>query len=278
MKYQGMRIDGFVMDKKMNLYMAGRGQPLILLHSLLSDSESFDRIMPALAARYRVIVPDLPGFGGSPASSGGFDETADRIASLIEAFAPDGEAVLLGNGFGAFVALQTAIRHPALISRLVLMGCGARFSDEGREAFRKMAAAASAGGLAAIAETAMNRLFAVEFQESHPDLMQDRRQAFLRTNVGVFCEACDTLASLDLSAGVSAVRCPTLVIVGDEDQATPSEMAYDLVGRLRDARLSILKGCAHVPPLQAPDEVIALLDQFLAAPVSAHAKTISLER
>lgn len=254
------------MDKKMSLYMAGRGQPLILLHSLLSDSESFDRIMPALAARYRVIVPDLPGFGGSPASSGGFDETADRIASLIEAFAPDGEAVLLGNGFGAFVALQTVIRHPALISRLVLMGCGARFSDEGREAFRKMAAAASAGGLAAIAETAMNRLFAVEFQESHPDLMQDRRRAFLRMNPSVFCEACDTLASLDLSAEASAVRRPTLIIVGDEDRATPLPMARELVQRLPDARLSVLKGCAHVPPLQAPEEVISLLDQFLSAP------------
>ena len=259
------------MNKKLNLYVAGNGRPLLLLHSLLSDRESFDRILPALSANYRVVVPDLPGFGASPASTG-LPETADRIAGLIDAFASDGEAIVLGNGFGAFVALQTAIRHPALLLRLVLVGCGARFSDQGREAFRKMAAAARAGGLEAVVETAMNRLFAPKFQADNPDLMEDRRKAFLLMDLEVFCNACSTLAELDLSTEAAKVAAPTLVVVGDADQATPLPMARDLVERLPDGQLRVLKGCAHVPPLQAPDRLLALVDEFLGCSVPAGLK------
>ena len=61
-----------------------------------------------------------------------------------------------------------------------------------------MAAASRAKGLAAITDVAMRRLFAPEFQESHPDLMADRRAAFLKTDPEVFRAACEALAALDL--------------------------------------------------------------------------------
>ena len=77
-----------------------------------------------------------------------------------------------------------------------------------------MAAASKAKGLAAITDVAMRRLFAPEFQAQHPDLMADRREAFLRTDPDVFRAACDALAALDLrpelaqgeSAGAGAGR------------------------------------------------------------------------
>ena len=71
---------------------------------------------------------------------------------------------MLGNGYGGFVALQMAIRHPNIATKLILADCGAAFSEAGREAFRNMAAASKAKGLAAITDVAMRRLFAPEFQ------------------------------------------------------------------------------------------------------------------
>lgn len=241
----------------------GAGPPLFLFHSLLSDSASFDAVMPRLAERFRVIVPDLPGFGGSPAVDGGLEEIADQMATFVRAAVPGGDVILFGNGYGAFVALQIAIRHPGLVARLVLAGCGARFSDPGREAFRNMAAAGRAKGLAAIADTAMARLFAPDFQAAHPDLMANRRAAFLRTDVDVFERACLSLAALDLSSQLTTVRIPVLMMVGDQDAATPPAMAVDLAGRVPQAELRILAGCAHVPPLQAPDLVIEAITAFL---------------
>jgi len=241
----------------------GAGQPIVLLHSLLSDRASFDRIMPDLASRFRVITINLPGFGTSEMATGGLPGIADAIATFIRGVASDERVILLGNGYGAFLSLQLAIRHPALVSSLVLADCGARFSEPGREAFRAMSRIAGEKGLAAIADTAMRRLFAPEFQAAHPELMQDRREAFLRTNLDVFHQACAALAALDLSTEAASLAVPTLVLAGEQDEATPPEMARELAAIIPSADLRLLPGCAHVPPLQAPGEFLAAIAPFL---------------
>ena len=144
----------------------------------------------SLSKSFRVIVPELPGFGGSQAVGGGLADVADRMAEAVKDAAGGQAAIVLGNGYGGFVALQMAIRHPGIAARLVLADCGAAFSEPGRDAFRNMAAASKAKGLAAITDVAMRRLFAPEFQAQHPDLMADRRAAFLRTDPDVFRAAC----------------------------------------------------------------------------------------
>jgi len=241
----------------------GEGTPLILFHSLLSDRASFDAIVAPLARSFRVIVPELPGFGHSRAVDGNLAAAADRMAELVSEVARGAGVVVLGNGYGGFIALQMAIRHPGLLTRLVLADSGAAFSESGREAFRTMASVSRAKGLAAIADVAMRRLFAPEFQESHPDLMRDRRAAFLRTSPEVFQAACDTLASLDLRAELPTVKMPVLVVVGEQDEATPPAMSRELAAGLPDAQLRIIAGCAHVPQLQAPKLFLGAIAGFL---------------
>ena len=127
-----------------------------------------------------------------------------------------------------------------------------------------MAAASRAKGLAAITDVAMRRLFAPEFQAQHPDLMADRRAAFLKTDPDVFRAACAALAELDLRGELKAVNVPALVLVGEFDEATPPPMSYELVAGLPQARLLIIPGCAHVPQLQAPAAFLAAIGDFLA--------------
>jgi 3-oxoadipate enol-lactonase len=246
-----------------NAIEAGKGAPLFLFHSLLSDRASFDAIAPDLAKSFRVIVPELPGFGRSKAVSGGLADIADRMADAVKD-ASGGEApIVLGNGYGGFVALQMAIRHPGLAARYIFADCGAAFSEPGREAFRNMASASKAKGLAAITDVAMRRLFAPEFQTQHPDLMADRRAAFLKTDEDVFRAACDQLAKLDLRGEVNKVKVPALVVVGEHDEATPPPMSHELAALLPDARLKIIAGCAHVPQLQAPKVFLETIADFL---------------
>jgi 3-oxoadipate enol-lactonase len=250
-----------------NAAQAGQGRPLLLFHSLLSDRASFDAIVPELAKSFRVIVPELPGFGRSHAVTGGLAAVADRMAEAVTEAAGGEEAIVLGNGYGGFVALQMAIRHPGIATKLVLADCGAAFSEAGRDAFRNMAAASRAKGMAAITDVAMRRLFAPEFQAEHPDLMADRRAAFLKTDPDVFREACSALAELDLRPELKAVKVPALVLVGEFDEATPPPMSYELVAGLPQARLLIIPGCAHVPQLQAPRVFLDAIGDFLAVPL-----------
>src|SRR5436305_6075649 len=247
-----------------NASQSGQGPPLVLLHSLLSDRASFDAIVPELSKSFRVLVPELPGFGRSEAVSGGLADVADRMADALRDAAGGEDAIVLGNGYGGFVALQMAIRHPNIAAKLILADCGAAFSEAGREAFRNMAAAEKAKGLSAITEVAMRRLFAPEFQAANPDLMRDRREAFLRTDPDVFRAACDALAELDLRPKLTQVKVPVLVVVGEHDEATPPPMSHELAAGLPQASLKIIAGCAHVPQLQAPAAFLAAIGDFLA--------------
>ena len=95
--------------------------------------------------------------------------------------------------------------------------------------------------------------------------MADRRAAFLRTDLDVFCAACDALASLDLRPELGKVAVPALVLVGEHDEATPPPMSRELATLLPDARLKIIAGCAHVPQLQSPEIFLDAIGDFLPA-------------
>jgi 3-oxoadipate enol-lactonase len=111
----------------------------------------------------------------------------------------------------------------------------------------------------------MRRLVAPEFQAQHPDLMADRREAFLRADGEVFRAACNELAELDLRPELGKVRIPVLVLVGEHDEATPPPMSIELAAGLPNAQLEIIPGCAHVPQLQAPDMFLDAMGDFLPA-------------
>jgi 3-oxoadipate enol-lactonase len=258
-------MDRLFANGTVNAAQSGKGPALFLFHSLLSDRASFDAIVPKLSHSFRVIVPELPGFGGSSAVSGGLAAIADRMAEVVKDGADGSDAIVLGNGYGGFVALQMAIRHPNIAARLILADCGAAFSEQGREAFRNMAAASKAKGLQAITDVAMRRLFAPEFQAQQPDLMRDRREAFLRTDPEVFQAACNALAELDLRPALGKVKVPVLVLVGEHDEATPPPMSRELAAGLPNATLKIIPGCAHVPQLQSPEIFLNAIGDFLPA-------------
>jgi 3-oxoadipate enol-lactonase len=252
-----------LINDKVNAQISGDGPTLVLLHSLLAGPSSFDRVVPQLSKRVRVVVPELPGFGRSPAAPGGLVGAADVVADAVRKVAPNEKPIVLGNGYGGFVVLQMALRHPGIASRLVFADCGARFSEPGREAFRNMAKGAAAKGLEAIADVAMRRLFAPDFQAAHPELIAERRAAFLATNLDVFQTACNDMAALDVLDQLKNVATPALVMVGEQDEATPPEMSVALAKGLPDAKLQILPGCAHVPQLQDPEKFLAVLLPFI---------------
>lgn len=256
-------MDGSFANGTVEARVLGDGPPLVLLHSLLADRSSFEPILPALATRFRVMLPALPGFGASARVGQGLPDIADRMAEAIRDFAAGEPVRLLGNGYGGFIALQTTIRHSDLIDRLVLADAGAAFSEPGREAFRAMARGAAAKGLEAIADIAMRRLFAPDFHAANPDLVAERRAIFLRSDPEVIIAACHALAELDLRPFLPDVHRPVLAVVGSQDEATPVPMSLEAHRLLPWARLIILDGLAHVPQLQAPDRFLTAVLPFL---------------
>ena len=233
--------------RHLSVKIIGEGTPIVLFHSLLADQSSFDLIVPELAKAHQVVVLGLPGFADSDHVGPDLESIADHIAQGIQALELKQKPILLGNGYGGFIALLTAIRHPDLASRLVLADCGAVFSEPGRAAFRGMSATTREKGLIAIADVAMRRLFAPEFQQKSPALVEDRKKRFLAVDPTTFHGACEALATLDVRDKLASVRVPTLILVGEQDAAPPPAMAQEPPAGLPGSTLVVLKGCAHVP-------------------------------
>ncbi len=247
----------------LSVKIAGSGQPIVLFHSLLADETSFNRITPELAKNFQVIQLSLPGFGDSSFIDG-LDASADFIAAAIRVLKLNKAPIFLGNGYGGFVALNTAIRHSDLPSKLVLADCGACFTEQGRAAFKGMSTNAAANGMTAIADVAMRRLFAPAYQTEHPELIAERKERFLAMNPQTFHAACAALGSMDLRPNLPELKIPSLVLVGELDEATPPPMSTELAKGLPNSSLHVLAGLAHVPQLQDPDTFLATIRTFIS--------------
>ncbi|MFG1214309.1 alpha/beta fold hydrolase [Xanthobacter flavus] len=246
----------------LSAHITGTGPSIVFLHSLLSDRGSLEPMVPLLSDSFRLVLLDLPGFGGSPRVEGGLDGQADAVAAAVTEACPGETPILFGNGYGSFLALATALRHPQLSSGLFLAGCGAGFTEEGRGAFRFMAAKAGEEGLESIAQTAMLRLFPAAMAARVPQTLAERRAAFVATDPDVFREACGILATLDLKEAARRLAVPVFACAGTLDAATPPVMAQELADLVPNGTFHEIPDCAHVPTLQAPAEVAVLLTGF----------------
>ncbi|MEF2553852.1 alpha/beta fold hydrolase [Aurantimonas sp. A2-1-M11] len=249
-------------DGTLDVIETGSGKPLVLLHSLLADRSVFDRVVPMLARDRRVILPDLPGFGGSPSAGATIEAVADRIGGLFDALDLQ-NADILGNGFGGFVASTLAIRHGDRFDRLVLADTGVTFTEAGRASFHVMAARVREHGMEGVVDIAMKRLFPEDYLAANPEVLAERRSALLKTNPDFFADACAALAGLDLTANIGAIRNPTLVVVGSVDAATPPPMAHELARSIEGSELVELAGLGHAPMAQAPDVFVDAIAGFL---------------
>lgn len=241
----------------------GSGKPLLLLHSLLADRSVFDRILPTLARSRRVILPDLPGFGGSTPAGASIDAIADRLAGLFDALDLSPSCDVLGNGLGGFIATTLGIRHGHRFDRLVLADTGLTFPPEGKASFHVMARRVREAGMVGVADIAMKRLFPETFIAADPGLVEERRQALSKTDPDLFAQACEALAALDLSEQAPRITNRTLVVVGELDMATPPPLARELAAAIPGASLIELPGLGHAPMAQDPEAFLAAISDFL---------------
>ena len=242
----------------------GAGPDLVILHSLLADRHAFDPVLPALAAKFRVTLINLPGFHGSqPTVLALMDAYVATVEDGFNEFGIDKDAVLIGNGFGGSVALAFAIAHPERIAKLVLSDAAACFPPEGRQAFAVMAQKVAVGGLGAVAEIAAKRVHSPAYLDAHPEAVDVRKKVLLDIHPDAFQAACRILQETDLTPLLHHLRVPTLVVCGEMDQATPPALNKQIVDHVAGARYIELPGCGHCPPLEQPEKFLATIGEFI---------------
>jgi pimeloyl-ACP methyl ester carboxylesterase len=251
----------------------GSGRPLILLHGGLGSGEMFGPILPALAANHQVIAVDLQGHGRTADIDRPFDLRAmgDDIAALIKHLRLD-KPDLLGYSLGGGVAFQTAVRHPELIRRLVMVSANIRRSAIYPEMLGQQGQV-SAAAAEFMKDTPMYKLY----QQVAP-----RPQDFgrLLDKIGQFMSK-----DFDFTDEVRGLKVPALIVAADADMAPPShyvEVFKLLDGGLRDGgwmgegrpagghALAILPGLTHYNMAASPLTAAVALS-FIDAPAAVGA-------
>jgi pimeloyl-ACP methyl ester carboxylesterase len=242
----------------------GQGRDIVILHSLLSDRHAFDPVLPALAAKFRVTLINLPGFHGSlPTPLALMDGYLAAVEDGFQEFGVANDSILIGNGFGGTVALAFAMAHPERVAKLVLSDAAACFPPEGRKAFEVMASKVAEGGLGSIAEIAAKRVFSPAYLAAHPEKIEERKQVLLGIDPKAFQAACKILQEADLEPLLHRMQMPTLVVCGEFDQATPPPLNKSIADKVAGARYVELPGCGHCPPLEQPVAFLAAIKDFV---------------
>ena len=262
----GATVDLEVGSIRVQVDSQGSGPPFVLVHSLLTGPEAFEEVATSLAERFLVHRLSLPGFGRSdPLAQPDptIDDLADHVAAAIAALNGGPDTIVLGNGLGGFVAAAMAIRHGSTFGRLILSNSGAVFAPERTAAFGTMSALVTEGGMQAVVDVAVRRIFPEHYIEAHPEVVDERRAVLEAVDPGAFAAACRALAGTDLRATLSNLTNATLVVIGAEDATTPPEMGHELAEAISDSAVSVIEGCGHCPQLQAPAALLEAIRSFV---------------
>jgi pimeloyl-ACP methyl ester carboxylesterase len=242
----------------------GAGSDLLLVHSLLTELTVFDVVLPRLAEKHRVTRINLPGFGASsPVVLNSVGEHADHVARVIEALKLPTDTTVFGNGFGAFVALELAIRRGKGFGRLIVADTLAAFPESARVPFRGMAAKVTSEGMKGVLDTAIGRMFPPAFAQAHPEIIADRKAKLAAVDPQCFARACLALATMDLSATAGTIKNRTLVMCGALDLTTPPTLARELAQKIPGARYEEIADSGHCPMLEQPEVLVEKIQRFL---------------
>ena len=248
----------------------GNGPDLLLLHSLLTEMSVFERVLPRLAEAHCVTCLNLPGFGASdPVELSSVGEHADHVVRVMDALSLPSTVDVFGNGFGAFVALELAIRHGARMGRLMVADTVPAFPEPAKAPFRGMAEKVSATGIGAILDTAIGRMFPPAFQAAHPKVVAARKAALAPTNALCFARACLALAALDLRPQLARIRNPTLVMCGALDQTTTPALAREVASAIPGAVYRDIEDSGHCPMLEQPEALVSMIEWFTSGSASS---------
>lgn len=239
--------------------------PLVLLHPYPVDAGFWDPVRALLHPGRPVLAPEAPGFGAAPAEPGWtVSGYADGVAARIAEWAPGGRAAVCGLSLGGYVALAIAARNPGRLAALVLADTRAEPDDDtalaGRaDGIARLEAEGSAGYLADFLPRVVSPAASREARDALA-LIAGRQPAT------ALCDALRALAGrVDRRPDLPAVTCPALVIVGEDDAATPPAVARVMADGIPGARLEIIDGAGHMTALERPDRFAALLERHLAA-------------
>ncbi|MDT8440523.1 MAG: alpha/beta fold hydrolase [Desulfuromonadales bacterium] len=252
----------------------GSGPAVVLLHGFPLNRRMWQPQVEALVtAGYRVVCPDLPGFGGSPVAPGqaSMDAYADALVGLLDRLGI-AQAVIGGMSMGGYVLLNLLERYRSRCAAALFLVTRAAADDAaGRDKRSALAAEVEAGRPLVVADAFVELLFAPQTAKERPELIAEVRNWMAATPAaGLVAGLLAMRARRDYVARLGEFELPALVVGAELDRAVPVEHAQRLAERLPHAELQIIPQAGHMANLEQPAAFNQALLTFLKRlPISA---------
>ena len=260
---------------RLRYLVAGRGEPLLLVHGLGGAASNWLALAPLLLPGRQLLVPELPGHGGSeplPAAPS-LNAYADRLGLVVDHAQVAGTAVV-GHSLGGAIALRLAIRRPDLVESLVLAGAAGITSATRRSSYaltvtgllkpgRRIAPHRRRVARSALLRTLVFGRWGAADPQALPPEVVDGFLAGPARHTDTF-SAARALMRDDPRADLDRVRCPALVLWGARDNQLPVADAFDYARRLR-APVRLIADCGHLLIGERPAACADAIESFLAA-------------
>ena len=246
----------------------GSGPTVVLLHDADGNHLTFAPQVETLAsAGYRAVAWDMPGYGHSaPIEPYAFKGLAQNCLALIDALRC-GPVALVGHGMGAMVALEAAVRRPAVARRMVLCAGGPALDEQAAQDWvaprlRALQAVEAGGSMEQLSEALVPQFIG---PGALPEGARLAGHALSQVYAGAYRRALQALTTFDRGAAALAqLHVPTLLVGGDRDRCTPPDALQALAQVLPDAEHVQLPNVGHWPQLENPEVFDGLLLEFLA--------------
>lgn len=247
---------------RMSVWSWGAGEPVVLLHPLALAGELWRPLGSALAAGFEVLAPDLRGHGRTSWDRGpfGIEDMAGDLVQALDTLSLE-SVHLLGMSMGGSVAMTFAGLHPDRVRSLTLADTTAWYGEQAVPAWTERAEKAVSVPREKQVTFQVDRWFSEAFRVAQPSEVRRVVDIFLATDSDAHAAASVAMGNLDSRHLLPAITARTLVLVGDEDYATPPDMAAELAEAIPDASLLVLPALRHLSLVEQPE---------LAALVRAH--------
>ena len=252
----------------LNWIIEGQGPTVVLSHALGCDLSMWDGVAAVLTANYTVLRYDARGHGASDCPPGPYTMAmlADDAAALIRAQVK-GPVHFVGLSMGGMTGQALAAAHPELVRSLTVANAAAYYDEAARAGWSTRVETVMAKGVASIADGAMQRWFTPEFRADENG--GAARVATLRAKLekiapAPYAAACQAVGAIDFRESNPRIACPTLVIAGSRDEATPPALSQAIADAIQGAQLKSLPA-AHLSAVEQPAAFAKLLEVFFAS-------------
>ncbi|TWT62765.1 alpha/beta fold hydrolase [Rubinisphaera italica] len=246
----------------------GTGAPLLFVHGFPLDHTMWSAQLNAFAERYRVIAPDLHGFGMSTGvrELSGMEDFADDLQEILAALSITEPVTLCGLSMGGYIAWQFAQKYPERLSRLIVCDTKATADTEPTRANRlELAERVLKEGPEFFVDGMLQKLFSAATIQTNSPVVEQTRNVILKTDPQAIAAAALGMAARpDMSSTLSAITVPTLVICGAEDQITTVLDMQKIAEQIPNAQFEVILGAGHMAPMEKPADVNDIITYFLA--------------